>query len=91
MTKQQPPGRVEDAAPAKRMEFEVVSIKPKGPGDYMVGTEVYPGGRVRLLGQTLQSLIGIAYGLSYWQISGGESWMEKDQYYIEALPPASQA
>ena len=87
ITKQQPSGRVEDAAPAKRMEFEVVSIKPKGPGDYMVGTEVYPGGRVRLLGQTLKSLITIAYGLSHWQISGGESWTETDMYNVEAKPP----
>jgi len=30
-----------------------------------------------------------AYRLSYWQISGGDAWIGKDQYEIEAKPPAS--
>jgi uncharacterized protein (TIGR03435 family) len=82
-------GRVEDAAPAKRMEFEVVSIKPIAPNNpVMVDIEVYPGGRVQFLGQTVQSLIAIAYGLSYWQVSGGEPWMEKDAFNVEAKPTA---
>jgi uncharacterized protein (TIGR03435 family) len=34
-------------------------------------------------------LVAAAFHLSYWQISGGDSWTGKDQYEIEAKPPAS--
>src|SRR5262249_49188297 len=88
-TKQQASGRVEGAAPAKLTGFEVVSIKPVERNvTVMVGIDVYPGGRVRFSGQTLKSLITIAYGLSYWQISGGESWTETDRYNVEAKASA---
>src|SRR5688572_15747028 len=66
--------------------FEVASVRPAGPG-VSGGVTVYPGGRVRLAGMSLKALIGTALGLSYWQISGGEDWTEKDRYVIEARAP----
>jgi uncharacterized protein (TIGR03435 family) len=71
-------------------EFEVASIKPTDPNAmHLLGFKIYPGGRVVASALPLKSLIAAAFGLSYWQISGGESWIEKDEYEIEAKPPAS--
>jgi uncharacterized protein (TIGR03435 family) len=69
-------------------EFEVASIKPIEPGvPRMVGIKVQPGAKVVISGLSLKALAAAAFGLSYWQISGGEPWVEKDTYIIEALPP----
>ena len=52
----------------------------------MVGVEVYPGGRVVISGLSLKALTATAFRLSYWQISGGDAWTEKDDYNVEAKP-----
>jgi uncharacterized protein (TIGR03435 family) len=68
-------------------QFEVASVKPVKPGDgQIMGTKVYPGGRVTLSGLPLKTLIAIAFQVSYWQISGGEAWTATDFYNVEALP-----
>jgi len=68
-------------------EFEVASIKPVEPNvSHRIGATVYPGGRVVLSTFNLKSLLVAAFGLSYWQISGGEEWTEKDEYNVEANP-----
>ena len=67
--------------------FEVATIKPIDPrGGAMVGANVYPGGRVLITGEPLKNLIQIAFDLSWWQISGGEEWVSKDIYDLEAKP-----
>jgi uncharacterized protein (TIGR03435 family) len=69
-------------------KFEVASVKPVDPnGQYRVGVTVQPSGRVVLSGMTLRSLIQTAFGVSFWQISGGEEWMRQDLYAIEAKAP----
>jgi uncharacterized protein (TIGR03435 family) len=55
----------------------------------MMGVEVHPGGRIVISGLSLKALIGTAFQLSFWQISGGAPWMGQDEYYIEAMPPES--
>ena len=73
---------------APQLAFEVASIKPIDPNVmHRGGARVYPGGRVVIDNTTLKSLVTIAFHLSYWQISGGEAWTEKDRYDIEAKPP----
>ena len=74
-------------------EFEVASIKPINTNDavHMTGLQILPGGRVVIPTASLKGLIATAFGLSFWQISGGEAWMEKDQYDVEAKPPAKPA
>jgi uncharacterized protein (TIGR03435 family) len=68
-------------------EFDVSSIKPVNPDvPQMVGAKVYPGGRVVLSGLPLKTLIAIAFRLSFWQISGGNKWIEEDKYIVEARP-----
>ena len=71
-------------------QFEVASIKPVDPNTpHMVGVKILPGARVVLSALPLKGLIAIAYGISYWQISGGEAWMAKDNFDIEAKTPES--
>lgn len=71
-------------------EFEVATIKPVLPNAQLVmGTHVYPGGRVVITAFPLKTLIQTAFALSYWQISGGEKWLEDDQYIVEAKPSAT--
>lgn len=80
----------QDQSIPKRPAFEVATIKPVEPNvPHMVGVNVYPGGRIVINGLTLKVLITTAYGLSYWQVSGGESWVATDEYNIEAVPPES--
>src|SRR5690242_1610242 len=69
-------------------EFEVASIKLIEPGvPSTFGIKVHPGARVILSGLSLKAMVATAFGLSYWQISGGEPWIEKDSYIVEAVPP----
>lgn len=52
------------------------------------GVSVYPGGRLVIHALPLKTLITAAYDVGYWQLSGGEEWMGKDVYDVEAKPPA---
>jgi uncharacterized protein (TIGR03435 family) len=73
-----------------QLAFEVATIKPvdtsNGIGD--AGVKVYPGGRIVIHALPLKTLIVAAYDAGYWQLSGGEDWMEKDVYDVEAKPAA---
>jgi uncharacterized protein (TIGR03435 family) len=68
--------------------FEAATIKPfdttNGVRD--AGVKVYPGGRLVIHALPLKTLITAAYDLGYWQLSGGEEWMGKDVYDVEAKP-----
>jgi len=76
------------AQTAKLPEFEVASIKPVEPGvPHRVGVEIYPGARIIMSTLPLKTLVAIAFRMSYWQISGGDAWTEKDSYDIQAKPP----
>ncbi len=52
------------------------------------GVRVYPGGRIVIHALPLKTLIMAAYDAGYWQLSGGEDWMGKDVYDVEAKPAA---
>ena len=68
--------------------FEVATIKPVDlSGDRGVGVNVYPGGRLVITGLPLKTLITAAFGLSYWQLSGGSDWMDKVDYDVQAKAP----
>ncbi|HLQ79417.1 MAG TPA: M56 family metallopeptidase, partial [Terriglobia bacterium] len=76
--------------PVALMEFEVASIKPVQPNDpHGSGLKVYRGGRVAIHTASLKGLISTAFGVSYWQISGGDEWVGKDYYNVEANPSES--
>jgi uncharacterized protein (TIGR03435 family) len=78
--------------PSPLPQFEVATIKPVEPNTpHPNDINVYPGGRIVLRGYSLKSLIVTAYNVSYWQLSGGDPWMEKYLYDIEAKPPESSS
>src|SRR4051812_2967173 len=70
--------------------FEAATVKPvdTGKGVSDAGVSVYPGGRVVVHALPLKTLITVAYGAGYWQLSGGEDWMSKEVYDVEAKPTA---
>jgi uncharacterized protein (TIGR03435 family) len=85
---QEPPAQFgSSTSGSKLLEFEVATIKPVDPNvGHMVGVEVYPGGRVVINGTSLKVLVSIAFHLSYWQMSGGDEWVAKNEYNVEAKP-----
>jgi uncharacterized protein (TIGR03435 family) len=70
--------------------FEVATIKPVDAtnGIHDAGVTVYPGGRLVIHALPLKTLIAAAYDVGYWQLSGGEDWMQKDVWDVEAKPAA---
>ncbi len=68
-------------------QFDVATIKPVDPkAPHPSDVTVYPGGRVRIRGCSLKSLIATAFDLRLWQISGSEPWMGENLYDVEAKP-----
>jgi|HubBroStandDraft_1064217.scaffolds.fasta_scaffold13734_2 uncharacterized protein (TIGR03435 family) len=67
------------------VEFDVAAIKPSS-GTEMMELQVNPGGRIRIERYSLKALVAIAFNLGYWQISGGEGWMDKNEFDLEAKP-----
>jgi uncharacterized protein (TIGR03435 family) len=72
---------------APRESFEVASVKPNKSGDRAVRIMIAPGGRFRANNVTLKMLIGMAYRVQPFQISGDSGWMDSDRFDIEAKPP----
>jgi bla regulator protein blaR1 len=75
-------------APAQ-LTFEVASIKPSpqncgsgGPCPAMIRGE--PGGGLRVAGVPLKFLIGFAYNVRDFQITGGPAWINTDRFDINA-------
>lgn len=73
------------------LEFEVATIKPVDPHatNNSMGTDVDPGGTVRLNSFPLKTMIEVAFNVSYWQIQGGEPWMANTLYNLVGQPPDS--
>lgn len=89
----------QDAAVArsKRPEFEVVSIKPTQPGGiHLVGVQLTKD-QLTMNVTTLKGLICVAYNIPYWELSGGEPWMNTgagnltDHYDLQAKLPLELA
>jgi uncharacterized protein (TIGR03435 family) len=77
-------------APAP-LSFEVASIKrsaPEAPGFFL---QIRPGGGLQATGATVKNLIGLAYGLREFQISGGPKWADSDRFDINARAERSSA
>ena len=69
-------------------EFDVATVKREDPSvPHMMGAHIYPGGRLEIFAANFKSLVATAFDLAFWQISGGETWTEKENYNIEAKPP----
>jgi uncharacterized protein (TIGR03435 family) len=69
--------------------FATASIKPidDTPGAaHVIGAKVFPGGRVVITTYSLKGLIGIAFHIGAWQITGGDPWTDDDEYDFEGKP-----
>jgi bla regulator protein blaR1 len=66
--------------------FEVASIKPGDPNTQQFSLLMAPGGRLSAKNASLRMLIGWAYDMRDYQISGGPGWVGADKYNVEAKP-----
>ncbi len=63
--------------------FEVATVKPNASGDNRVAIMRQPGGRFVSTGISLKMLMGFAYRVRDFQISGGPNWITTDRWNIE--------
>jgi uncharacterized protein (TIGR03435 family) len=63
--------------------FEVVSIRPSGPGFHGWNMNVAPD-RVSLTGASARTLVADAYGFDIPNVVGGPAWIDAEQYDINA-------
>jgi len=67
--------------------FEVVSIKPNAANDNRIMIRMAPGGRFNANGATLKMLVGQAFNMRDFQITGGPGWIGSDRFDIDAKGP----
>lgn len=67
-----------------RAEFEVASIKPNTSGNMMIMIRPPVGGRFTATNARLRMLIGVAYNVKSFEISGGPGWAGSEGFDIEA-------
>jgi bla regulator protein blaR1 len=76
-------GAATSAADAPK-KFEVSTVKPNLDKDFRVSIGMQPGGRFVGTGVPLRMLIGTAYDVRDFQISGGPGWLATDRWDINA-------
>jgi uncharacterized protein (TIGR03435 family) len=64
--------------------FEVASIRPHNPTNRCCSLTNAGGGRMSAVGLTVKALVGAAYHVRDFQIFGGPSWINSEQFDIEA-------
>jgi bla regulator protein blaR1 len=64
--------------------FEVASIKPGDPLANGMSINYPPGGGIRMENCTLKMMVGFAWGLRDFQLSGGTGWIESERYHVLA-------
>ena len=64
--------------------FEVASVKRADPNKRVVDFRTYPGGRLEMTNLTLKTILQEAYGIKYYQLSGGPAWLDGDRFDIVA-------
>jgi uncharacterized protein (TIGR03435 family) len=76
-------GKSAQATGASSLSFEVVSIKPNRSEDDRLRLGTSPG-RFTATGTTAKMLIGWAYNVKDFQLSGGPGWINSEKYDIDA-------
>jgi uncharacterized protein (TIGR03435 family) len=72
------------------LHFDSANLRPTDPtGRHLVGVNINPAGKLQIIAVDLKSLISIAFDLPYRQISGGEPWVEKQNFDLETSFPSS--
>lgn len=67
-----------------RPAFDVASVKANTSGAGMIMIGPPTGGRFRATNATLKILVGIAWKMQNYAISGGPGWIDSDHYDVEA-------
>jgi uncharacterized protein (TIGR03435 family) len=70
--------------PSARPEFEVASVKLNTGGSGMTMLRTPAGGRFTATNASLKMLVGLAYKVQNYAISGGPAWINSDRYDITA-------
>jgi uncharacterized protein (TIGR03435 family) len=78
-------------APAARAQneppkFEVATIKLAPADGYGNFVEFGPGDGINLTNMTLKGIVGFAWNLQPFQVSGGPPWIDSTRYVITAKP-----
>jgi uncharacterized protein (TIGR03435 family) len=71
--------------------FDTASIKPSGRNANGSTYDYQPGGGLRVRSGTLQGLIESAYDVRDFQVAGGPSWLNTDQFDILARSESAAA
>jgi uncharacterized protein (TIGR03435 family) len=82
------PAKDSSVASDKVLEFEVATVKPtpmSRPSE-LNGVYVFRDGRLVVNAYSLKNLVMLAFRLGPWQISGGDAWVGKTLYDVEAKP-----
>ena len=66
------------AISAAAQTFEVASIKPNAANDNRVMIGMQPGGRFTATGITVKHLIGQAWKVRPFQVTGGPGWVDSE-------------
>jgi uncharacterized protein (TIGR03435 family) len=75
-------------AQADQPAYEVVSVKVSDSPSTAIGGDdfIHPGGTISLRNVTLHFLIGMAYELPNYRMSGGPAWIDTLRYNVDAKP-----
>jgi hypothetical protein len=72
--------------------FEAASLKPTVDPRAPLGNFLTkPGGRLELIGCTLELIIRVAYQVESFQIQEGPRWISEDRFDLVAVPPPGSA
>jgi uncharacterized protein (TIGR03435 family) len=66
-------------------KFDVVTVKPTPPDVHNQGFQVR-GSHIKLVRQTVQSMIMFAYGVHGKQIVDGPDWIRTDEWDVDGVP-----
>jgi uncharacterized protein (TIGR03435 family) len=70
------------------LHFDVATIKPVDPkGGGRFGPRITPDGKVTVGAASVKMLVGIAFDVDEWQVTGGPEWGGSTRYDIVGVPP----
>jgi uncharacterized protein (TIGR03435 family) len=72
------------AAAAQSPSFEAASIKPNNSGETFISVRLIPGGSVRAINATLESVITTAWQIPDFELTDVPGWAKSERWDIEA-------
>jgi uncharacterized protein (TIGR03435 family) len=86
-----PPSRAQSQNGGSVLTFEVASVKRADPNSENTSIRMIPGGGMNIENGSLKQIIGFAYDVREFQISGGPGWLGSERYDILAKSPSPDA